>query len=85
MVEKLHPEADLISGDVKPFSMVEGLDDTFTGALFLGYHARASTPGVMPLIPGHHNNRQRMHLIQAHRQADRLCKNDGRRKSCCVT
>lgn len=34
MVEKLHPEADLISGDVKPFSMVEGLDDTFTGALF---------------------------------------------------
>ncbi|MCI4135729.1 D-aminopeptidase DppA [Bacillus vallismortis] len=47
LVEKLHPEADLISGDVKPFSMVEGLDDTFTGALFLGYHARASTPGVM--------------------------------------
>ena len=32
---------------VEALAMVEGLDDTFTGALFLGYHARASTPGVM--------------------------------------
>ncbi|EIM10509.1 M55 family metallopeptidase [Bacillus atrophaeus] len=47
LIEKLHPEADLISGDVKPFSMVQGLDETFSGAVFVGYHARASVPGVM--------------------------------------
>ncbi|MCY8809784.1 M55 family metallopeptidase [Bacillus atrophaeus] len=47
LIEKLHPEADLILGDVKPFSMVQGLDETFSGAVFVGYHARASVPGVM--------------------------------------
>lgn len=47
LIENLHAEAQLISGDVKPFSMVQGLDDSFTGAVFLGYHARASTKGVM--------------------------------------
>ncbi|MCP3028932.1 M55 family metallopeptidase [Halobacillus sp. A5] len=45
--EDLHPEALLITGDVKPYSMVQGLDATFDGAVFLGYHARASKPGVM--------------------------------------
>lgn len=47
LIERLHPEAQLISGDVKPFSMVQGLDDTCAGAMFLGYHARASMKGVM--------------------------------------
>ncbi|MGG0720185.1 M55 family metallopeptidase [Robertmurraya massiliosenegalensis] len=47
LIEKLHPETQLINGGVKPFSMVQGLDDSFTGAFFLGYHARASQPGVM--------------------------------------
>ncbi|PLR76568.1 aminopeptidase [Bacillus sp. V3-13] len=47
LVEKLHRDTQLISGDVKPFSMVQGLDDTYTGAMFVGYHARASLKGVM--------------------------------------
>ncbi|MBH9965094.1 M55 family metallopeptidase [[Bacillus] enclensis] len=47
LIEKLHPEAKLISGGVKPYSMVQGLDETFQGAFFVGYHARASMKGVM--------------------------------------
>lgn len=47
LVERLHPDTQLISGDVKPFSMVQGLDGTFSGAMFVGYHARASLKGVM--------------------------------------
>lgn len=47
LIEELHPEARLISGDVKPFSMVQGLDESYDGAFFVGYHARASQKGVM--------------------------------------
>ncbi|WP_141433237.1 M55 family metallopeptidase [Bacillus sp. 03113] len=47
LIEKLHPETQLITGDVKPFSMVQGLDETFSGAVFIGYHSRASMKGVM--------------------------------------
>ncbi|MGN1402250.1 MAG: M55 family metallopeptidase [Bacillus sp. (in: firmicutes)] len=47
LIEHLHPEAKLISGDVKPFSMVQHLDDSYDAAIFLGYHARASMTGVM--------------------------------------
>ncbi|WP_223588765.1 M55 family metallopeptidase [Neobacillus bataviensis] len=47
LIERLHPETQLITGDVKPFSMVQGLDKTFTGAAFVGYHARAALKGVM--------------------------------------
>lgn len=47
LIEDLHPETQLITGDVKPFSMVQGLDDSFEGAIFVGYHARASMSGVM--------------------------------------
>ncbi|WP_058302127.1 M55 family metallopeptidase [Gorillibacterium timonense] len=47
LIEKLHPETQLISGDVKPFSMVQGLDASFAGAAFLGYHTKAARPGVM--------------------------------------
>lgn len=47
MIERLHPAAKLITGDVKPYSMVQSLDDTYMGAMFIGYHARASMKGVM--------------------------------------
>jgi D-amino peptidase len=47
LIERLHPEAQLISGDVKPFSMVQGLDNTYAGAMFLGYHSRAGRRGVL--------------------------------------
>jgi D-amino peptidase len=47
LIEKIHPEAQLISGNNKPFSMVQGLDDSFSGAFLIGYHARTSKKGVL--------------------------------------
>lgn len=47
LIEELHPEASLITGDAKPFSMMQSLDDSYIGAVFAGYHARAGQPGVM--------------------------------------
>ncbi|MDI2586329.1 M55 family metallopeptidase [Psychrobacillus sp. NEAU-3TGS] len=47
LIEELHPEAKLITGDVKPFSMVQSLDESYIGAVFAGYHSRAGQPGVM--------------------------------------
>ncbi|HEX5631936.1 MAG TPA: M55 family metallopeptidase [Gemmatimonadales bacterium] len=40
---ELDPRVTYIQGAVKPLGMVEGLDSTFTAAIFLGYHARAGT------------------------------------------
>ncbi|WP_404443551.1 M55 family metallopeptidase [Sutcliffiella horikoshii] len=47
LIEELHPETKLITGDVKPYSMVQGLNESFDAAIFIGYHARASMKGVM--------------------------------------
>lgn len=47
IAEDLHEEAMLITGGVKALSMVEGLDTTYNGAFFAGYHARAGQRGVM--------------------------------------
>ncbi|MDI7246125.1 MAG: M55 family metallopeptidase [Bacillota bacterium] len=41
--EKLHRDAYLISGTPKPLSMMEGIDDTFDAAMFVGYHAASGT------------------------------------------
>jgi D-amino peptidase len=41
----LHPKADLIRDWANsPFSMMEGIDETFDAVIFIGYHARANTP-----------------------------------------
>ncbi|MFC3039256.1 M55 family metallopeptidase [Virgibacillus xinjiangensis] len=47
LIDQLHPEAALITGDAKPFSMMQGLDASFDGIFFIGYHARAGQFGVM--------------------------------------
>ena len=47
LLERLNPEAQLIMGDVKPFSMVQGLDGTYDAAVFAGYHARSGKLGVL--------------------------------------
>ncbi|WP_430790221.1 M55 family metallopeptidase [Virgibacillus flavescens] len=47
LIDQLHPDAQVIMGNVKPFSMVQSLDPTYAGAMFVGYHARASQFGVM--------------------------------------
>src|SRR5437879_10358258 len=56
LAEELHQAAELLSGDPKPRSMVEGIDSGFDAALFIGYHARAGTP----------------HAVLDHTYADRI-------------
>ncbi|RNB85060.1 aminopeptidase [Brevibacillus fluminis] len=41
--DDLNPKAELISGFKKPMLMVEGLDDSFAAAFFIGYHGKAGT------------------------------------------
>lgn len=43
LIEELHPQATLLSGATKSFSMMAGLDRTFDAVLFIGYHARAGS------------------------------------------
>ncbi|MDI3480959.1 MAG: D-amino peptidase [Tepidanaerobacteraceae bacterium] len=43
LIEELNPKAVLISGSPKPFSMMQGIDESFDAAFFVGYHARAGT------------------------------------------
>ena len=42
---RLDPRVLYIQGNLKPLGMVQGLDDAFDAAIFLGYHARAGTEG----------------------------------------
>ena len=43
LAEELDERAELISGDPKPLSMMEGIADGFDAAFFVGYHAMAGT------------------------------------------
>ncbi len=43
--EDLDPSARLITHSFKRYGMMEGLDETFDAVLFIGYHAKADTPG----------------------------------------
>lgn len=44
----LNPKADLIRGwSERPLDMMEGIDETFNAAIFIGYHARANTPDAV--------------------------------------
>jgi D-amino peptidase len=45
--ELLDPRAELIIGKPKPANMCAGLDATFGGVFFLGYHTGARRPGVL--------------------------------------
>jgi D-amino peptidase len=45
MIEKLDPRVQLISGDLKPLSMVQGIEDGFDAAFFIGYHAGMGAKG----------------------------------------
>ncbi len=39
----LHPKAFLISGSPKPLSMMQGIDESFSACIFVGYHSKAGT------------------------------------------
>lgn len=45
--EGLDERADLIRGNTKPRSMMQGLSSEFDVALFVGYHAKAGTPNAV--------------------------------------
>lgn len=46
--DELRPEARLISGSGRPLSMVEGVDETVDGVVFVGYHsAMGTSDGVL--------------------------------------
>jgi D-amino peptidase len=48
LLEDLDPRAEILSGSLKPRSMVEGVANTFGAALFIGYHAGAgSRAGIL--------------------------------------
>jgi D-amino peptidase len=41
--DQLDPRATLITGQPKPFGMMQGLDASFAAVIFIGYHPQAST------------------------------------------
>lgn len=43
LIEDLHPAARLIRGGTKPLGMMEGIDESFAAACFVGYHAMFGT------------------------------------------
>jgi len=45
--DDLNPQAKLISGFPKQMIMMEGINETYDGAVFIGYHAMAGTKGVL--------------------------------------
>jgi D-amino peptidase len=48
LIEELDPRAQLISNNIKPMGMMQGLDATFDAVIFVGYHAKAGSPvGVL--------------------------------------
>lgn len=47
MIEDLDPRAKLITGGGKPWSMTQGLDNSFDAAFLIGYHARSGISGVI--------------------------------------
>jgi len=48
VASELDRRATLISGSPKPLSMMEGIDSSFQGCIFVGYHARAgSAPAIL--------------------------------------
>lgn len=40
LIEELDPRARLNTGSPSPFSMMQGIDDSINGVMFVGYHAR---------------------------------------------
>ncbi len=47
ILEELNPEAELVIGSPKPLTQMEGIGDGFDLAMFVGYHARMGSAGVL--------------------------------------
>lgn len=46
IAEELHPEVRFVSGSDKALGMMQGLSEATDAVLFVGYHAKAGTPGA---------------------------------------
>ena len=42
--DKLPPDVQLVRGGPRPHGMMQGLDESFDGAVFIGYHASTTNP-----------------------------------------
>lgn len=47
LIEELEPRARLNTGSPSPFSMMQGIDESVDGVIFVGYHARNGTPDAI--------------------------------------
>ena len=47
LIEELDPRARLNTGSPSPFSMMQGIDESVDGVMFVGYHARNGTPDAV--------------------------------------
>jgi D-amino peptidase len=47
LIEELDPRARLNTGSPSPFSMMQGIDETVDGVIFIGYHARNGSPDAV--------------------------------------
>ena len=47
LVEELDPRGRLNSGSPSPLSMMQGIDESVDGVMFVGYHARNGTPNAV--------------------------------------
>lgn len=47
LIEELDPRACLDTGSPSPFSMMQGIDETVDGVMFVGYHARNGSPDAV--------------------------------------
>jgi D-amino peptidase len=47
LIEELDPRARLNSGSPSPFSMMQGIDESIAGVMFVGYHARNGSPNAV--------------------------------------
>jgi D-amino peptidase len=47
LVEELDPRAKLNTGSPSPLSMMQGIDETVDGVMFVGYHARNGMPNAV--------------------------------------
>jgi D-amino peptidase len=47
LIEELDPRARLNTGSPSPFSMMQGIDKSVAGVMFIGYHARNGSPNAV--------------------------------------
>jgi len=47
LIDKLPDDVRIVRGFPRPLEMMQGLDDSFAAAIFIGYHASEWTPGAV--------------------------------------